>query len=322
MSLINIIVLFLLLTPLYAVFTDIKTGKIKNYFIFPVLAISIILTFFISWFYTEKNNIIWMLIVIIFGYLFYKNNKWWAGDWKYIILIWLNSIIISYLLWLNIVIINSLFISIFTIFFLYNLVFLIKNYKKIKAIWFKIKEKMKHLDILFIWSFIYIISFIISKNLELDYIYLIVFLFIVLFSDTISKLSNYYFKIIVILFWIGTMFYNLDYFSYIIILFIFFIFSVLRLYFDNIYNEIDIKKINIFEIKQWDILTSKTIEIIKNDIGIEYLESPLQWNEIHYIIWEYKKLWTNPEVSIYNDIKIGIIMYIWYIITILYFIYK
>jgi len=319
MNIINLIVLFLLITPFYAVITDLKSGKIKNYFIFPFLLISFILTFFISWFYLNSNNVIWIIILILFWYFFYKDNKWGAGDWKYIILIWLNSIIISYLLWFWVNIINALFIVIFGLLLLYNLIFLLYNYKNIKKINYK-KNKIDFFDTIYIVSFVYIVVFLISTYFWTAYIYLTIFLTVILWLQYINKLKNKNIQYLIIFTSILIIFYNLDYKSYLLIFIIFYIFSLLQLYFNQIYDIIDIKESNLLNIKSWDILTANTLKIIKKDIKKEYLEAPLQWYEVYEITVEYKKIWKNPKISIYNDLKIWIIMYLWYFITIIYYI--
>ena len=62
-------------------------------------------------------------------------------------------------------------------------------------------------------------------------------------------------------------------------------------------------------------MTSKTIKMIKKDSNLDFLETPLQWNEVFEIIWFYKKNKNNIKISIYKEIKLWIIIYIWYFIT-------
>lgn len=97
MNIVLFIVFFLIISPFVWVITDYSNWKIKNYFIYPMLILSVILTFFTKWFY-NFDNIIWIILIVFFWYLFYVNNKWGAWDWKYIILLWINSLLISYLL--------------------------------------------------------------------------------------------------------------------------------------------------------------------------------------------------------------------------------
>lgn len=320
MNLINIIVLFLLLSPFYAVITDFKSGKIKNYFIFPFLLISLTLTFFIEWFYWSNNNIIWLIIIILFWYLFYKDNKWWAGDWKYLILIWLNSLMISFLLWFNINIINNLFFSIFSILLIYNLFFLIFKINEIKKIKFKNKVKINYIDTFFTMFFVYLLSFILWKYIWREYIYVIIFLSVILLLPYINLINNKYIKYLLIFSWISMCVLNNSYISILLIGVIYFVFIFLQSYSEQIFNVIDVDKIKLLDIKQGTILTKKAIDVIKDDTKFDYSESPLQWNEVFDLIWKYKKLWKNPEIIIYKDVKIWIIMYIWFILTIFYYI--
>ena len=322
MDLINAIVLFLLLTPFYAVVTDYKKGKIKNYFIFPFLALSIMLTFFIEWFYQNYTNIIWLLIVTIFWFLFYKDNKWWAWDGKYIILIWLNSIIISYLLSWDTNIINGLFITIFWILFAYNIFFLLYHFSDVRKIkyeknfWFKTDHSF------FIISFIYLFSSFFSLYIWWSYIFIIIFLSIILMIPYLNKIKRVWVKYLLIVFAIWLCLYRQEYLTYAFIIWMFFSFIILQSYADQIFKVIDTIKIKLFEIKQWNILTRESISLIKKDTWFEFQESVLQGNEVFELIGKYKEVWKNPEITIYKELKIWIFMYIGYVLIIIYYINK
>lgn len=316
MDLITLIVLFLLLSPFFAVFTDFKTWKIKNYFIFPSLLISFILTFFIQDFYSNINNVIWLLIVVFFWYLFYINNKWWAGDGKYIMLIWLNSLIISHILWFDINIINSVFTNIFGILFIYTLFFILINIKKISKIKFDYTFNTKLIDSLYIIFFIYIVSYLLSRYIWTQYIYILIFLSITLLIPFLLLIKNKYIKYLIILSWVTIGITYMDYISISLIWGIFFVFMFLQSFSEQIFNIIDVKQIKLFELKQWSILTKNTLDKIKDDTWLDFHEAPLQWDEVFELIWKYKELWENPKLTIYKDLKIWIIMYIWYILTI------
>lgn len=316
MSLITWIISFLLISPIYWVVTDYKYWKIKNYFIFPLLLISILLTFFIDWFYSNFNNILWFILVLWLWYFFYINHKWGAGDWKYIILIWLNSIIISYLIWNNSPIINKLFLYIFLLLIIYILFFIILNIKK-----FSFKTNiLKWFDLfksLYLISFIYIISWIIIYFFQSTYIFLLIFLLLFFLFPYILKINNKFIYSFIIILSFFLCFYFKWYFSYWLIFIFYFIFYFIQKIFSDFFDIIDIKELNLLDIKQWDILTNKSIDLINKDVWIKFLESPLQWNEVYDLIWIYKKNRKNPKIYIYKDFRIWIIIYIWFILTFL-----
>ena len=322
MNIIKVILFFLLLTPIYWVLTDITIGKIKNYFIFPLLLLSFTLTFFIENFYQNRENIIWIIILITFSYLFYKNNRWWAGDWKYLILIWINSIIISFLKWFQVNIINYLFLMIFSIIFVYNIVFLIIKINEIKNIKYSNLFKFNILNDIWLIFMIYITSFFISQTIWDTYRYISIFLFILLIFPLIKNFKNKFIYYMFIIIWLWISIYYKDYISPITIWIIFFLFSFLQSFFEKIYDIIDIKTIKIMNMKQWNILTPETIKIIKNDTKLNYLEAPLQWNEVFEIIWFYKNNNKNINITIYKEIKLWIIIYLWYFISIIYLLSK
>lgn len=318
MNIVYWIVLFLLIIPFYWVITDLINWKIRNYFIFPSIIVSVFITFFIEWFYSSNINLFLFTIIVIFWYLFYRDNKWWAWDWKYIILLWFNSIIISFLLWLSINILNSLFIFIFWILLIYNLFFLIYNYKKIININFKVNFRINIFNSLFLIFFIFVFVTIISNYIWNSYNYVIIFILMIILFPYLNIIKNNIIKIFIILLWITVLFYNVNYYSLLTISILFYIFSILQWLAEQIFNTIDIKDISLINIKQWNILTTQSIKQINKDINIEFLETPLQWNEVHEIILWYKEIDINPTISIYNDLKIGIIMYIGFILNICY----
>lgn len=320
MDLISWIVLLLLLTPIYGVVTDLKSWKIKNYFIFPALIISFVLTFFIEWFYYDFNNIIWLVILLLFGFLFYKWNKWWAWDWKYIILIGLNIIIIWFLLWFNVNILNILFLFVFWILFLYNLFFVIINYKEVFKIKFKKNYNFKIIDFFFISSFIYIFSFYLSLYLGGAYIYIITFLSILFLLPLLNNISNQYLRYIFISFWVISCIYTSSYYIFFLISAMYFFFIFLQSFSDQLFDIIDVVNIKILDIKSGEILTQNSINLIKGETGLDYHEAPLQWNEVFDITNKYKELWFNPSVQIYKDLKIWIIMFIWYLVTFFFYV--
>ncbi len=317
MNLIYSIVFFLLITPFFWVITDYKIGKIKNYYIFPFFFISFILTFFISWFYNNFENILWLIIIFLLWYLFYINNKWWAWDWKYIILIWLNSLIIAFLLWISINILNVLFLYVFLFLFVYILFYIIINIRKIKKISLKNEWKINLLNDFFIISTLFIISYSVSIYFSSKYDFLIIFLWFIILVKYLLYIKNNIVKYLIILFWLIFAIYTKSYFSIVIFPFFYYTFYYLQIIIENIFDIIDIKMLKILEITQWMILTKKSIDIVKTDIQLEYSESPLQWNEVFDIISKYKEIWKNPNIFIYKDLKIGYIIYIWYLFAIL-----
>ena len=224
MNIINIISLFLLITPIYWVLTDIKIWKIKNYFIYPLLLISFILIFYIENFFYNKENIIWIIIIVLFSYLFYKNNKWWAWDWKYLILIWINSIIISFLKWFQINIINYLFLIIFSIIFIYNIIFLFLKIKNLKNKKFNKIIKFNLFKDIWIIFLIYSSVFFISKFIWNSYKYISIFLFILLLLPIIKNIKSNIFYYIFILLWFWISIYNKSFYSLFITWIIFFYF--------------------------------------------------------------------------------------------------
>jgi len=317
MNIINIIIFILLILPIHWVITDILEGKIKNYFIFPSIFVLIILSLFLEWFYFNLDNIVYILIILSLSFLFYKNNKWWAWDWKYLILIWFSTIIIWYLKWINSLVLK-LIIYTFSIFLFYVFVYLILNFNQIKKIEFK-KYKIVFFDLFFNAFLLFLLSFLISLFLpNKDYSFLLIFVFMVLVLPILNKIIiNKYFKYLIILFWIIFLFFTRTYLSFLIIFFIYLLFNFIQEFFDQIFDLIDIKEIEIIEIKQWSILTKESIKKFKNEASLEFEVSPLQWLDIFNIIDFYKNSFhKNDKITIYKDLRIWIIFYIWYFVTI------
>jgi hypothetical protein len=320
MTLINFIVTSLLLIPLIWVISDFKTGKIKNKFIFPYLVCLIILTFFIKWFYNYSSNLIELFIVLFFWYLFYINNKWWAWDGKYLIILWLSWSIIWYLKWYENVIILFLSYS-FLLISTFITFYIIKNYKKLK--WIKTK-KLDLLNNFFYFNIIFLIWNLITIYFKNSYTFLVIFWIMYLIIPSINKIKlNTYFKFIFSLFLVFIFYYyDLLNIWYDIWFIIYLTFIFLSWIIENIFDKIDIKEIRVIDIKQWDILTNDSIKEIKNKIEIELHESPLQWSDVYEIIKAYKESEMNKVITIYKDIRIWIFLYIWFVITIISLILK
>lgn len=317
MDIINYIIITLTIIPLIWVISDLKKGKIKNIFIFPYFLFLIILTFFIKDFY-NYINLIQLFIIFFLGYIFYIYNKWWAGDWKYIIILWLSIIIIWYLKWLpnlSLFFLSATFfiISIWIIFYMiYNIKDIIKKTR--------FKFDFKVLDIVTIFSIVFITSSILQIFYNTIYNYLILFLLLLVIISIYYKLKIIdYFKYFITFFWLMFMIYFGFYLWYVFWIIIYFIFTFFSKIIDQSLDNIDIETKKVFELKQWDILTQDTINKIRSDIKIDLYLSPLQWNEVFEIIGYYKEKNDNFEITTYKDIKIWIYIYIWYIITIIYF---
>ncbi|MCK9272573.1 hypothetical protein M0P65_03430 [Candidatus Gracilibacteria bacterium] len=102
-----------------------------------------------------------------------------------------------------------------------------------------------------------------------------------------------------------------------IIFFIYLLFNFIQEFFDQIFDLIDIKEIEIIEIKQGSILTKESIKKFKNEASLEFEVSPLQGLDIFNIIDFYKNSFhKNDKITIYKDLRIGIIFYIGYFVTI------
>lgn len=317
MNTINIVLTILLVIPFFWIISDIKQGKIKNKFIFPYLVSLIIFWFFIEWFYTDKNNITEMIIIILFSYAFYINNKWGAWDWKYLIVIWLSSIIIWYLKWYE-NIVMKLILYTFIIISIYIIIFIIKNFKNIK--WIKIK-KIDLVNNFFYFNIVFIIWIFLNIYLKSNYSFLIIFWIIYLVIPIVDKIKID--NILKIFIWI-IIFLSLFYFKFINIWYlswfvIYNIFWILSWIIDSIMDKIDIKEIKIMEIKQWDILNNESISYIKWKMNIEIFESPLQWKDVFDIINKFKEIGElEKNIKIYKDIRIWIFLYLWFLITVFY----
>lgn len=317
MDMINIILVILLIIPFFWIISDIKQGKIKNKFIFPYLVFLIIFWFFIQWFYTDKNNITEIIIIILFSYAFYINNKWWAWDWKYLIIIWLSSIIIWYLKWYENIVMTLIFYT-FILISLYILLFIIKNIKNIRDL--KIR-KVNIINSFFYFNIIFIIWMILNNYLKNNYSFLIIFWIIYLVIPIIDKIKiNNVLKISV---W-AIIFLSFFYFEmmniwYLYWFIIYNIFWILSWIIEDIMDKIDIKEIKVMEIKQWDILNNESISYIKSKMNIEIYESPLQWKDVFDIIKKFKEInELDKSIKIYKDIRIWIFLYTWFLITIIY----
>lgn len=316
MNIIQIIILVLLILPLQAIFTDFKEGKIKNYFIFPSLIFVLILSFFIEWFYTSSDNVLSLWIILFFSYLFYIHNKWGAWDGKYLILIWFSSIIIWYLKWIPWIII-TLFIFIFWIFLIYTCFYLLTQYKGIKKITFKY-PRFKIVDIVYTIFALKISTFFIVDYLPTQYTYLIVFVLMMTIMPYFERIKNRYFMVLIVFLGIVLTVISSSYISLTLIALIFILFKFLSSFIDQIFDIIDIKKIKIIQLTQWSILTQETIDKIKKDTGVELSLSPIQGLETYNIISYYKSIKKeNDAITLYKDIKIWIIIYIGYFLTII-----
>lgn len=315
MNIINILIILLIILPIFGVFSDIKEGKIKNYFIFPSLIFIIILSFFIEGFFFSKDNLISIGIIILFGYMFYINNKWGAWDGKYFMLLWLSCIIIWYLKWEDWLILKMI-TFIFLIFLIFSVIYIIKEFKKIKNL--KLQHcKLDPINTFYSISILKISSFFLVNYLPTNYSYIIFFILLMIIIPAFEKIN---FKGIKLFFIILCLIITIIHSSYIwlgVISVVFIIFRYLWNIFEQIFDNIDIKWIKIRDLQQWNILTEWSIKKIKNDADISLFVSPLQWNEIYDIIKYYKDIKKDDElITIYKDIKIWIIMYIAYIITI------
>lgn len=316
MNLINTIVLILALVPIIWVISDLKKGKIKNIFIFPYFLFLIIFTFFIKDFYIY-SNIIQLVIIFIIGYIFYIYNKWWAGDWKYIIVLWLSIVIIWYLKWINLIIINFL-TTIFLIISLIIIWYLLLNIKKIIKLK-KINLDIWYLDTFVIFNLIFILSSVIKIYFNNDYTYIFIFLLLFIMISIYHKIKfNNFFKYILILLWLVIVIYEKNIYWYFITFLIFITFLFISKVLEDIFTKIDLIQKNIFDLKQGDILSENSLSNINKSLKSNYVLSPLQWNEVYEIISYYKEKNNNIVVDLYKDIKIWIYIYIWFILTILY----
>lgn len=323
MTTINLIITILLITPIIGVISDYSEGKIKNFFIFPYFFFLLILTIFIDWFYFYKDNLLQLAIVFLFSYFFYINKKWWAWDWKYLIILGLSTVIIWYLKWIEWLIIN-LFIYSFALFLIYNLIYLIFNISKIKRINFKnINYNLNLKDIIFNISIINIIVLLLFRYLPINYSYLIVFIVLTILIPLISNIKIKYLNIFIIILSLFLTYYYKNYISFLYLSLFFIFFSFLSTLFENIYDTIDIKEIKIIDLKQWNIINKNSADKIYNDSNLKInFEMPLQWLEVYNILDYYKKNKKEDDLlNIYIDIKIWIYIYIWYLITIINSIY-
>ncbi|USN59026.1 MAG: prepilin peptidase [Candidatus Peribacteria bacterium] len=178
MNLISTLVIILLVLPIHGIITDISSGKIKNYFIFPSLFFCFLLGAFIDGFYSTQSNLIGIGICIAIGFLFYRQHSWGAGDGKYIILLGICSTLITYLKSLPYMIISLLFASIFGIFILYNLYYLIQKLPSIRKISFP-KYTIHWLYLMMTTSGIFIVSSGLNLVISNHYTFLIIFLGII-----------------------------------------------------------------------------------------------------------------------------------------------
>lgn len=322
MNIIYLITFILFFLPIIWVITDLKIWKIKNYFTFPIIFFLLILWFFIEWFFLDINNVLWLIIIFLFWFFFYKGNKWWAWDWKYIIIIWFCLLIISYLYWIESNILNHYFFIVFLLFLLYNIFYLLFNLKKIKKLKFKNDFQFNILDDFYIIGLIFSFVFILWNIIDSMYKYLIIFILIYLFIDFFNWLKLKLIKQSFIFLSFIILLITKDIKLYFTIICMFYFFSYIKTIFDIIYDKIDIKEIEVIKIKQWDILTDKSLKELKEK-WINLLQSPLQWNEVFELIKKAKKNnFLNFKIQKYIDIRIGLFFYLWYILTLLYIFIK
>ncbi|EKE28976.1 MAG: hypothetical protein ACD_2C00258G0016 [uncultured bacterium (gcode 4)] len=320
----NLMIFILVFSPLYWVITDMKIWKIKNKFIYSSISFSIILSFFINWFFQVGQNITWLGVIILFSFLFYKNAKWWAWDWKYLILLWLNTLIISSLSWYSWYPMNILLFTFFLIFLLFFTWSLLYNFKKLRSSIKKInKEDLKNaIRLIDIWSLflIYISISILFDfvDIEKQYAYILTFILIFIATPMISKLNrSNLISIFLIIIWTIYIAIKSDFYNFAIIFWIFIFYRLLNVLSEIILEELDTSIIKVGELKQWMILAEDGIMKINKDFWVQYLPMPLQWSEVHEIIWFYKWKdgWIFENLKIYKDIKIAWMMYLAYLIT-------
>lgn len=312
----NIIVLLLGLIPVIWVVSDIKKGKIKNIFIFPYFVLLLIFTFFIDWFYNNTTNIIQILLLSALWYLFYVNNKWWAWDGKYIIILWISLVIIWYLKWfedMSILFIKLLFFIITSVIIWY--IIISKRTKEIQ----KQKIKIDILDTLSMYSTIFMCINIFSYYYSSNYSYIIIFLLLFIVWDIYKRFKIHkIIKIVFIWLWIWVSIYIWNYIWFVLSYGVYVLFIWLSSVINDILNDIDIKEITIWNINKWDILSEKSIEKINKDTKLAIVLSPLQWEEVFKIIEYYKQNnQLQTQIEIYKDIRVWIYFYIAYIMTIL-----
>lgn len=316
MTLINTIIAILAIIPIIGVVSDIKKGKIKNIFIFPFLVCLIILWIFIDWFYISKDNMIQISIILCLWYIFYINNKWWAWDGKYILVLWFALTIIGFLKWIDTIILPfiSLTFLCISIFIIAEIV-LTKKDKKIIA---KKENSFDLKNSFFNYLFVFILSHSISYWYTWIYIYLVIFLIIFISIDLYKKIAKYFWiHIITWIIAITIIIYWWLYIWFCIWLAVFFTFIYIWNIITNILEDIDIQETTIWELKKGDILYEKSISKINADTQIWIVLSPLQWEEVFKIIEYYKPLkQLNEKINIYKDIRVWIYIYIAYVITI------
>lgn len=316
MTLNNFIVVLLGIIPVIWVFSDIKKGKIKNIFIFPYFVLLLIFTFFIDWFYNNTTNIIQILLLSALWYLFYVNNKWWAWDGKYIIVLWISLVIIWYLKWfedISILFIKLLFFIITSVIVWY--IILSNKTTKIN----KKKIKIDILDTLSMYSTIFVFISIFTYYYSSNYSYIIIFLLLFVISDFYKRFKIHkYIKIIFICIWIFVCIYSGNYIWFVLSYWVYIIFIWLSSVINDMLSDIDTKEITIGNINKWDILTEKSIEKVNKDTDLSIVLSPLQWEEVFKIIEYYKKNnELQTQIEIYKDIRVWIYFYIAYIMTLL-----
>lgn len=326
MSLNNFIISLLILLPIIPVFTDFKYGKIKNYFVFPYLFLLIILSFFIEWFFLEKLNIISFIILLLLWFIFYKNNKWGAWDWKYLIILWYSLIIISYLKGFTQNALIYFIMLTFLLFLIYNFFYILFNIKKIKKLKINYKINLDKKNDLYVLTTIYILIFWLSYFLWDSYNYILIFLLIFLVVPYLNLIKIFLIRSIISLIWLALIIYNFDYLLFSTLIIFYYSFSFLQKLFDQIYDKIDCSIIWLKDLKSGDILTENWVKKINDDIWLVLYTSPLQGIDIFNIIWEYKEKkfseFLNWKIEIYKDIKIGIFFYLGFVISLAIFYLK
>jgi hypothetical protein len=181
------------------------------------------------------------------------------------------------------------------------------------------KYKVSFFNLFFNTFLLFLISFIISLFLpNKDYNFLIIFVFMVLILPILNKiLINKYLKYLIILIWLWALIIKQIYLSFWIIIVIYTLFNFLQNFFDQVFDIIDIKEIKILSLKQWSILTKESLEKIKKEANLEFEQSPLQGLDIFNIINFYKNSSKKEDkITIYKDLRIWIIFYIWFFLTI------
>lgn len=304
--------------------TDYRSGKIPNVFVYPAMLSVVVFAFFVEGFYVPLHAV-GIAAVLAFGYLFYVRDRWGAGDGKYLILLAFSTLVFSHLKGFD----RGLDLFFGTTFLglsAYIVVSVFFEYRKLgptaqKWDWNVFRFFRSRMSELRPIAFFVCAAFLLGLTV-LPYvsshrtvIAFLLFFFVAPFLEKIPAKFQY----AVMAAALGTLAWKGQWLGFGVTvgvaLAVFFVRETALFFLDKA----DKKEILLWNVRQGDILTEETLDVVERDIGKRYQPYPLQGYEVHEIITAYKESGDpKKKVLVYKDLRMGLGLYAAYAVTVLW----